>query len=101
MEEDLFDNGIDGEPWDEPADTQIRALEDEYCNGRVIYNDNGIEIAAYPEDGNYVITTNKYQVYWWMGSNCISIYPIISNTLLMSFVKSLDLSLFATVQNDA
>ena len=99
-EEDLFDNGIDGEPWDELSHAMDQALEDEYHAGRVVYSANGVEFTACPADMNYVIITDKYHIYWWVGSDTISIYHRDRDSkCLLQFHKPFDLSFLATPED--
>jgi hypothetical protein len=98
-EEDLFDNGIDGEPCLHQYDLDATA-ENDYDSGRVVYHDNGVEFTACPVDTNYVIITDKYWIYWYLGSGTVVFYPRTGAEPLLEFKKEFDLGFFATMHHN-
>lgn len=64
MEDDLFDNGIDGEPFEGPGDDYYEEEED-YREDFDIHNANGLEIKGWPTYGNCTVITNMYHMYVW------------------------------------
>lgn len=61
------------------------------------YHNNGVEITSRPADMNYVIETNKYTVYWYVGSCALQIYA--GHKILYDLIKSFDMSYFAILKD--
>jgi len=70
-DDDLFDNGIDGEPFESPADDYY---EEYYRESFDVVNANGLEIQGWPTYGNYTIITSLFHVYYWPGNNTLDIH---------------------------
>lgn len=99
MEDELFDNGIDGEPFESPADDYHE--EEDYREDFDVCNANGLEIKAWPTYGNYTIITSLFHVYYWPGNNTFDIHsksPDTScagpNDRLLLTLKNQDLYFF-------
>jgi len=96
--DDLFDNGIDGEPFESPADEYY---EEYYREDFDVCNANGLEVKGWPTYGNYTIISSLFHVYYWPGSNTLDIHskdPDAScagvNDRLLLTLKGHDLSFF-------
>lgn len=72
MSDDLFDNGIDGEPFESPADDYCE--DDDYRESFDVINANGLEIQGWPTYGNYTIITSLFHVYYWPGNDMLDIH---------------------------
>jgi len=97
-DDDLFDNGIDGEPFESPADDYY---EEYYREDFDVCNANGLEVKGWPTYGNYTIISSLFNVYYWPGSNTLDIHskdPDAScagvNDRLLLTLKGHDLSFF-------
>src|SRR5260221_5848456 len=98
MDDDLFDNGIDGEPFESPADEYY---EEYYREDFDVCDANGLEVKGWPTYGNYTIITSMFHVYFWPGSNTLDIHskePDAScagpNDRLLLTIKGHNLSFF-------
>jgi len=96
--DDLFDNGIDGEPFESPADDYY---EEYYREDFDVCNANGLEVKGWPTYGNYTIISRLFHVYYWPGNNTLEIHskdPDAScagvNDRLLLTLKGHDLSFF-------
>jgi hypothetical protein len=77
MDDELFDNGIDGEPCAEnesQAGADSYCAEDDYKESVDIVNADGLEIQGWPTYGNYTIVTDTFHIYWWYGSNTLEFF---------------------------
>lgn len=74
MEEDLFDNGIDGEPFDSPAEDY--AEEESYREDFDVHSSPGLEIKGWPTYGNYTIITDTFHMFLWPGGRKLDIYDL-------------------------
>jgi hypothetical protein len=99
MSDDLFDNGIDGEPFESPADDYHE--EENYREDFDVCNANGLEVKGWPTYGNYTIITSLFHVYYWPGSDTLEIHskdPNAScagiNDRLLLTLKNHNLSFF-------
>ena len=100
MDEELFDNGIDGEPFAE-SELQIDADYEEPSEGYLVSRANGLEVMSWSAYGNYTIITDMFHVYFWPWSNILEIYskePNASyagaNDRLLLTLKNHNLSFF-------
>ena len=76
MEDELFDNGIDGTGWDNEAEASADSYsqEDDYREDFDVCNANGLEIKGWPTYGNYTIITSLFHVYYWPGNDTLEIH---------------------------
>lgn len=61
------------------------------------YKDNGVQIIACAEDLNYAISTEKYNIYWYI---CGTMLIYNSNKLLLEFKIPFDMKIFAQIKCD-
>lgn len=80
-DDDLFDNGIDGEPYFEnssQADADRFAMDkEEHAQTREdfdVHSSIGLEISGWPTYGNYTIITNTFHMYYWPGNDTIEVF---------------------------
>jgi hypothetical protein len=76
MDDDLFDDGINGEGWESQSEVWADDYyEDEnYRESYDIHIANGLEIQGWPTYGNCTIVTDMFHIYYWLGSNSLEIY---------------------------
>lgn len=70
-DEELFDNGIDGEPFESEADYYH---EESHREDFDVHSSPGLEINGWPTYGNYTIITNTFHMYYWPSSDVIEIF---------------------------
>lgn len=76
MEDELFDNGIDGTGWDNESEAAADSYsqEEDYREDFDVCNSNGLEIKGWPTYGNYTIITSLFHVYYWPGNDTLEIH---------------------------
>lgn len=76
MEDDLFDDGINGEGWDNESEASADSYcaEDDYKESIDIHIADGLEIQAWPTYGNCTIVTDTFHIYLWYTANTLEIY---------------------------
>lgn len=76
MEDDLFDDGINGTTWDNESEASADSYcqEDDYRESFDVVNANGLEIQGWPTYGNYTIITSLFHVYYWPGNDMLEIH---------------------------
>ena len=99
--DDLFDNGIDGEPWAE-SDDQEQADWDER-EFSLVHKSDDLQVTAWPTYGNYVIETDTFFMYYYPGAKVIEIHDLRKPRKDMNdlpthvlTIKNHDLSFFGT-----
>jgi hypothetical protein len=94
-DDDLFDNGIDGEPFAE-NDAQIDADYEAESEGYRVFKENGLEVTAWSTYGNYTIITDTFHMYWWPSANKLEVYDLRLSTSKQHVLTlpNVDLSFF-------
>ena len=109
MEDNSFDeiifNDNDGSDAADIAFDLEQTQSDQDFEGKIVYNDNGVEFTSAPAYMNYVIITSIYQIYWYVPKG-LSIYDKRINIragspkcVLELNDKQFDMSYFATLKD--
>lgn|SRR5574337_1044061 len=79
IEDELFDNGIDGEPFATSAMEERADYEYDWefhSESSDVHISKDLEIKAWPGYGNYTIITDTFQMYLYPGSNILQVHDL-------------------------